>query len=76
MDIDNYVESEFDECFRMHWNSSAYKGCECNNDFKRSAVGFVDDYIEVLNRLKEMVETLPPGRDPMVTVSEEEDEVV
>lgn len=74
--IDDYVESEFDECFRQHWNSSAYKGCECNDDFKKSAAVFVDDYVEMLSKLKAMVEALPDGRELMITVSEEEDEVV
>ncbi len=74
--IDSYVEREFSECFRQHWYSSAYKGCECNDDFKGSAIAFVDDYLEMLNRLKEMVETLPSGTDFMITVSEEENEVI
>jgi len=75
-DIDSYVEREFSEDFRQHWYSTAYKGCECNDDFKRSAAVFVDDYFEMLNRLKEMVEALPSGRDSMITESEEVDEVV
>ena len=70
--IDGYVEVEFSESFRKHWYSVAYKGSECNDDFKRFAVGFVDDYLEMLNRLKEMVEALPGGRDRTITVSEEE----
>jgi len=75
-DIDSYVEREFSECFRQHWYSAAYKRCECNDDFKATATAFVDDYLEMLNRLKEMVNDLPGGRDFMITVSEEEDEVV
>lgn len=74
--IDGYVEVEFSECFRKHWYSVAYKGSECNDDFKRFAVGFVDDYLEMLNRLKEMVEALPEGRDRTITASDEEDEVI
>ncbi len=74
-DIDDYVEREFSECFRKHWNST-YEGSECNDDFKRAAVGFVDDYLKMLNRLKEMVEALPTGRDRTIAVDEEEDEVV
>jgi len=73
--IDDYVEREFSECFRKHWNS-AYEGCECNDDFKRSVAVFVDDYLEMLNRLKEMAETLPGGRDRTIAVDDEEDEVV
>ncbi len=75
--IDGYVEVEFSESFRKHWYSVAYKGSECNDDFKSFAVGFVDDYLEMLNRLKEMVEALPTGRDRTIAiVDEEEDEVV
>lgn len=74
--IDDYVEVEFSECFRKHWYSSAYQGSECNDDFKRFAVGFVDDYLEMLNRLKEMVEALPGGRDYTITVSDEEEKGV
>jgi len=73
--IDGYVEVEFSESFRKHWYSVAYNGSECNDDFKNFAVGFVDDYLEMLNRLKEMVEALPEGRDRTVS-DEEEDEVV
>ena len=62
--IDGYVEVEFSENFRKHWYSVAYKGSECNDDFKRFAVGFVDDYLEMLNRLKGMVEALPGGAGP------------
>jgi len=74
--IDSYVEVEFSDCFRKHWYSVAYAGSECNDDFKSFAVGFVDDYLEMLNRLKEMVEALPGGRDRTITVSDEEDEVI
>jgi len=74
--IDEYVEREFSEDFRKHWYSTAYKGCECNDDFKRSVAVFVDDYLEMLNRLKEMAEALPGGRDRTIAVDDEEDEVV
>lgn len=76
-DIDDYVEREFSSDFWKHWCSTAYKGCECNDDFKKSVAAFVDDYIDILNRLKEMAEALPEGRDRTIAVDdEEEDEVV
>jgi len=70
--IDRHVASVFDDCANRSFSDATSNRCYCIKDYKFSALRWIEERIEELEKLKEMVEALPDDDTRVYLLDEDE----